>query len=105
MAGASSPAPASASHGLAYALIFVTPALWCVNYLVARWAPGHVTPHVLAFGRWLIAAGLLAALTWPELRRQAPFIRSQWRHWLVLGALGMSRAPALEVPATPASES
>ena len=44
-----------ASHRLAYALIFITPALWCVNYLVARWAPGVVEPNTLAFGRWLVA--------------------------------------------------
>lgn len=76
-------------HRLAYALIFVTPALWCVNYLVARWSPGVVAPNTLAFGRWLIAAALLGAVTAPELWRHRALLREQWQRFLVLGALGM----------------
>ena len=50
-----------ATHArLATALIFVTPALWCVNYLIARRAPGTVEPYTLAFGRWLVAALILS---------------------------------------------
>ena len=32
---------------LAHALIFVAPALWSANYLVARWAPGVIAPHAV----------------------------------------------------------
>jgi hypothetical protein len=78
-----------ASHRLAYALIFITPALWCVNYLVARWSPGVVAPNTLAFGRWLVAALLLGAFTAPELWRQRALLRAQWQRFVVLGALGM----------------
>ena len=78
-----------AHQRLAYALIFVTPALWCVNYLVARWAPGHVDPHTLAFGRWLIAAAVLGAVTAPELARHRAEILARWPRFLALGALGM----------------
>ncbi|MGE0496262.1 MAG: DMT family transporter [Ramlibacter sp.] len=78
-----------AAQRLAYALIFVTPALWCVNYLVARWSPGIVAPHTLAFGRWAIAAALLGAFTAPELLRHRALLLAQWRRFLVLGALGM----------------
>lgn len=74
---------------LAHALLFIGPALWCVNYLVARWAPGHVAPHTLAFGRWLVAASLLAAFTAPQLWRQRGVIVAHWWQFLVLGALGM----------------
>jgi len=74
---------------LAYALIFVTPALWCVNYLVARWSPDVVAPHTLAFGRWLVAAVLLGAFTFPELWRHRALIAAQWWRFVVLGALGM----------------
>lgn len=74
---------------LAHALIFVTPMLWCVNYLVARWAPGHVSPNTLAFGRWLIAAAVLGVFTWPQLRDHRALLLSQWVRFLVLGALGM----------------
>jgi drug/metabolite transporter (DMT)-like permease len=74
---------------LAYALVFITPALWCVNYLVARWAPGVIAPHALALGRWLIAALVLAAFCAPELAAKRAAIRAEAWHLLVLGALGM----------------
>ena len=39
--------PPTSKHRLAVALIFITPALWAVNYLVARSAPGVIEPHAL----------------------------------------------------------
>lgn len=93
MTVATAPGPGTSgtdSHQrLAWALIFVTPALWSINYLVARWAPGHVGPHLLAFGRWLLAALLLAAVVGPELWHQRALLRARWREFVVLGALGM----------------
>lgn len=74
---------------LAYVLMFVTPALWCVNYLVARSAPGVIAPHALALGRWIIAALVLGAFCAAELRDKRAAIRTEWRQLLVLGALGM----------------
>ncbi len=74
---------------LAYALLAITPALWSVNYLVARWAPGVIAPHALALGRWSIAALLLAAVCRTELAAKRGAIRAEWRQFLVLGALGM----------------
>lgn len=74
---------------VAQILIFVTPALWCVNYLVARWAPGVIAPHALALGRWCVATLILAALCWPELREKRQHIRAEARRFIVLGALGM----------------
>ena len=55
-------AHAAAERRLAHALIFIAPALWSVNYLVARWAPGVIAPHALALGRWTVAALVLAFL-------------------------------------------
>ena len=40
-------------------LLWVTPALWSVNYIVARTAPGVVEPHMLAMGRWALAGLIL----------------------------------------------
>jgi len=74
---------------LATALIFVAPALWSVNYLVARWAPGVIAPHMLALMRWVLAALLLGAFCWRELRAKRQLIRAEAIHFLVLGALGM----------------
>ena len=76
----------------AYALLFLTPALWSVNYLVARIAPGQIAPHMLALCRWVLAGAVLAVFAWPELKKQG-VLRAQWHahgwQYLLLGALGM----------------
>ncbi|HSW26628.1 MAG TPA: DMT family transporter [Burkholderiaceae bacterium] len=81
--------PHSRARQLAHVLVFVTPALWSVNYLVARWAPGVIAPHALALGRWIVAALVLGAFCAVELRDKRDAIRHEWRQLLVLGALGM----------------
>jgi drug/metabolite transporter (DMT)-like permease len=91
---AAPPLPARApSHEaelrLAYALVFITPALWTVNYLAARWAPGVIAPHALALARWTVAALLLAVVCRDELRAKRHLIRAEAGRFLVLGALGM----------------
>lgn len=73
----------------ALALIFVTPAFWGVNYLVARSAVGVIEPHLLATLRWAMAALLFAIPTWRELVRHRSHVAAEWRRYLVLGALGM----------------
>lgn len=74
---------------LAHALVFVAPALWGVNYLVARAAADVIAPHMLAFWRWLVAGALLGALASREIAAGRDAIAREWRHYLVLGALGM----------------
>jgi drug/metabolite transporter (DMT)-like permease len=81
--------PTRAERSVAHALVFVTPAFWAVNYLVARWAPGAIAPHALALGRWTVAAAILAAFCQRELRAKRAHLRSEGAHLLVLGALGM----------------
>ena len=80
---------AAAERRLAHALIFIAPALWSVNYLVARWAPGVIAPHALALGRWVVAALVLALFCHREIAARRQFIRGEMLHFLVLGALGM----------------
>lgn len=80
---------APAAQRLAYTLLFITPALWSVNYLVARWAPGVIAPHALALGRWVLAALVLGAACAPELWAGRGSIRAEWKQFLVLGTLGM----------------
>ncbi len=70
-------------------LIVVTPAVWSTNYLVARYAPGIITPHLLAFMRWLIAFLLMLPFAFAELRTQWPRWKPEWPQMLFLGALGM----------------
>ncbi len=74
---------------LATALIFITPALWSVNYLVARWAIGEIAPHMLALGRWCVAVLILGPFCWRELVAKRHLIRAEAGQFLVLGALGM----------------
>ena len=74
---------------LAYALIFIAPAMWTVNYLVGRWAPGVIAPHALALGRWCAAALLLGIVCRHELAAKRDKIAAEWKQFIVLGALGM----------------
>ena len=84
-----SPAPTQGERRLALALLFIAPALWSVNYLVARWAPGVIAPHALALFRWIVAAALLGAFCWRELAAKRSHIGREVPQLLVLGALGM----------------
>ncbi len=80
---------AAARHRLALALLFITPALWAVNALVARKAPGVIEPHLLAMLRWLLASGLFALGTHAEIWAHRRELLKDWPHYFVLGALGM----------------
>lgn len=70
-------------------LVFVTPALWGVNYVVGRLAADSVAPHALALGRWMFAAGLMSAVAWGELVEKRGAIAAEWRQFAVFGLLGM----------------
>lgn len=74
---------------LATALIFITPAMWSVNYLVARWAVGEIAPHMLALGRWCVAILILCPFCWRELVAKRRLIRAEAGQFIALGALGM----------------
>lgn len=73
----------------AHALLFLAPALWSANLLVARWSAEWFPPHALAFWRWLIALAAMLALGGGALWRKRDAVRREWVDLLVLGALGM----------------
>ena len=73
----------------AMVLLWIVPAFWSSNYIIARLADGIVAPHALAFGRWALALALMGPFVWRELfTRGLPWHR-EWRQLLVLGATGM----------------
>jgi drug/metabolite transporter (DMT)-like permease len=69
--------------------LWLVPALWTVNYIVARKAPGVIGPYLLALGRWAIAGFVLLVIAGPELWRERAAVLRVWWQYLTLGALGM----------------
>ncbi|TAH11890.1 MAG: DMT family transporter [Curvibacter sp.] len=69
--------------------LWLIPALWAVNFIVARWAPGVVGPYALALGRWALAGVLLGIMARQELWAQRSAILAVWHQYVVLGFCGM----------------
>lgn len=74
---------------LAMVLLFVVPALFASNMLMARATADTIPPIALAFWRWSVAFGLLVCIVGPRLWLRRRAIAWEWRDILVLGALGM----------------
>ncbi len=74
---------------IARVLLFVAPLLWTVNYLVARWAPGVITPHALALGRWALALLLICVAMGRERKNLFTAFADDWPIFLLMGGLGM----------------
>jgi drug/metabolite transporter (DMT)-like permease len=70
-------------------LLFIAPLLWTVNYLVARWAPGEVAPHLLALGRWSFALVIMAVAMGQERTQLWQAFKNDWKTCLLMGGLGM----------------
>ena len=81
--------PTAGQVRIAKLLFWVIPVLWIVNSMIARRAPGVITPHVLAFGRWLLASAILAFVARRELWQQRQELREHAVRYLALGACGM----------------
>jgi drug/metabolite transporter (DMT)-like permease len=74
----------------AWALLFVTPAMFAANILVARLAAGWLPPLALTFWRWFFTALLAGAFAAGALRASWPATKREWRESFVLGAIGMT---------------
>lgn len=77
------------SARLAQVLLWVVPALWSSNYIIARLANGVIAPHALALGRWSLALAFMLPFVGRELLKDGAPWRSEWRQLLVLGGTGM----------------
>jgi len=73
---------------LAEILLWVTPAIWSSNYIIARTAVGVVPPSTLAFGRWMTALLFMLPLVWRERRVFLTHARGEWKQLFAFGALG-----------------
>lgn len=74
---------------LAGILLYVAPAMFCTNMLVAKATADIVPPIALAFLRWGATFLLLLPLVGPRLWHRRAAIRREWLDLLILGALGM----------------
>lgn len=76
-------------RALAEVALWIVPAIWSSNYLIARAAATRVPPHVLAFGRWGFVFVVLLGWCGASLWRKRAVVRREAPRLLVLGALGM----------------
>lgn len=81
--------PPDSRQRLALAALWLIPALWSANYIIARKAPGVVEPYTLAFFRWAIAGFFLAFMARAELWRERRALAAVAYRYVVLGFLGM----------------
>ncbi|HKV15648.1 MAG TPA: DMT family transporter [Reyranella sp.] len=72
----------------AWILLFLSPALFGVNMLAARYVT-FVPPNALALGRWLLFCLILLPVVWSRLLAGRAAIAREWPDLLLLGALGM----------------
>ena len=73
----------------AQVLLWLVPALWASNHVIARLADGVIAPHALALARWSLALLFMLPWVWRDLTKHAAALRQEWPRMLVLGALGM----------------
>lgn len=73
---------------LAWILLLLSPGLFSVNMLAARYAV-FVPANALALGRWLFVSLLLLPFCWPRLVAGRAAIVREWPDLLAFGALGM----------------
>ena len=85
------PAPRSGDSERRHALVmlFIVPALFGTNMLVARAVAGDIPPVAFAFWRWALVFALLAPWAGRPLWRQRHAVLREWRDLLPLGIFGM----------------
>jgi drug/metabolite transporter (DMT)-like permease len=76
-------------------LMFIAPALFAANLIVARWAESAGIPPVfLAFGRWALAFLILLPTVGPRMFALRHTLLANWPRILLLAGLGMGVAVA-----------
>ncbi len=71
-------------------MLVLTTLFWGGNAVAGKFAVGEVSPFLLSWFRWTIAAVILLAIAWPKLRRDWPVIRANLRYLTAMGAIGFT---------------
>lgn len=71
-------------------LLFLVPAFFSCNQIVARAAHEVMPPFGMAFWRWALTVLFLLPFAWRALLRERAAILAEWKQSLALGALGMA---------------
>lgn len=76
-------------------MLVLTTLFWGGNAVAGKFAVGEVSPFLLSWFRWTIAAAILLAIAWPKLRRDWPVIRANLPYLVAMGAIGFTVFNAL----------
>ncbi|MGD9833733.1 MAG: DMT family transporter [Piscinibacter sp.] len=83
-------------------VLTLPPLLWAGNAVVGRAMVGSVPPLALNAMRWWLALALLLPIAWRVLRAPQE-ITSRWKHFAMLGLLGVGSYNALQYMAVQTS--
>jgi drug/metabolite transporter (DMT)-like permease len=72
----------------AYLCLIVATLCWGGNTVAGKLALGHVSPMMLTFLRWTLATALIAAVSFPQLRKDWPLVRKNLPLLFFYGAVG-----------------
>ncbi|WP_437714330.1 DMT family transporter [Sorangium sp. So ce448] len=89
MASSSLGSAESRQRRIAHVLLFVTPALFTANMLLARATADFIPPVALAELRWMGVVLVLLPFFGRELWRARAALRRDWARYALLGLLGM----------------
>jgi drug/metabolite transporter (DMT)-like permease len=90
------PARAKSHAGTSpYLLLTLTPLFWSCNWIVGRGLHADIPPMAMTFFRWLFAIVILAPFALPQVRRDWPVLRRNWKPMFLLGVVGIGTHNAL----------
>ena len=69
-------------------MMTITTLCWSGNFVVGRWAAGHIPPLTLSWVRWTGASLVMAVLAWRYIGRDWPTVRRHWPLMLLFGLTG-----------------
>ncbi|ESQ78062.1 DMT family transporter [Asticcacaulis sp. YBE204] len=74
----------------AYGFLLIASLLWAGNMVAGKLAVGHITPAMLSAARWVLAAGIIFAVSIKPLKRDWPVIKRNLPLLLAYGFFGFA---------------